>query len=137
MNDTFADKLAYLRAQKGLTQRELAALTGIAWSMISKYESGQSKPRLKVLLRLAEALGVSSEDLLGIQESKPRDLSIGLPQDSLDELQRIADESGKSFKEVVSETLRWGLKMFKEDPEFAASIKRGIEESRELREKAK
>jgi transcriptional regulator with XRE-family HTH domain len=65
MNGTFAEKLAYLRAQKGLTQRELAAEAGIAWSMISKYESGKSAPRLKVLMRLAEALGVTTESLQG------------------------------------------------------------------------
>lgn len=61
MNDTFAEKLAYLRAQKGMTQRELAAMTGIAWSMISKYEAGKSKPRLRVLLRLEEALNCPGE----------------------------------------------------------------------------
>lgn len=63
MNETFAEKLALLRAQKGLTQRELGAAAGVAWSMISKYESGQSMPRLKVLIRLAEALGVTTEEL--------------------------------------------------------------------------
>lgn len=65
MNDQFAQKLALLRAQKGLTQRELGAAAGVAWSMISKYESGQSKPRLKVLLKLAEALGCSVGDIQG------------------------------------------------------------------------
>lgn len=67
---SFAERLATLRAETGQTQRELAALTGIAWSMISKYESGQSKPRLKVLMRLADALGVSREGLLGGQKAR-------------------------------------------------------------------
>lgn len=71
MNNNFAEKLATLRAQKGLTQRELGAMAGIAWSMISKYESGQSMPRLKVLMRLAEALGVSVKDLKGEDNDRP------------------------------------------------------------------
>lgn len=71
MNEKFAQKLATLRAKKGLTQRELGAMVGIAWSMISKYESGQSLPRLKVLMRLAEALGVTVDELrASIAEAK-------------------------------------------------------------------
>lgn len=68
MNKTFAENLALLRAEKGMTQRELGAAAGVAWSMISKYESGQSIPRLKVLLNLAAALNVPVERL---RESTP------------------------------------------------------------------
>ncbi|UVL53945.1 helix-turn-helix domain-containing protein [Pseudomonas sp. B21-035] len=71
MNATFAEKLAQLRAQKGLTQRELGAAAGVAWSMISKYESGQSMPRLKVLMRLGGALGVPVKELLGEESGRP------------------------------------------------------------------
>ncbi|WP_439871360.1 helix-turn-helix domain-containing protein [Pseudomonas syringae] len=63
MNETFAERLTYLRAKKGLTQRELGAAAGVAWSMISKYESGKSAPRLKVLMKLADALSVSADEL--------------------------------------------------------------------------
>lgn len=69
--NNFAEKLANLRAQKGLTQRQLGEMAGVAWSMISKYESGQSKPRLKVLMRLGDALGVSVEDLQGQESGRP------------------------------------------------------------------
>lgn len=71
MKNNFAEKLANLRAQKGLTQRQLGEMAGVAWSMISKYESGQSKPRLKVLMRLSDALGVSVKELQGEKESRP------------------------------------------------------------------
>jgi transcriptional regulator with XRE-family HTH domain len=71
MKNNFAEKLANLRAQKGLTQRQLGEMAGVAWSMISKYESGQSKPRLKVLMRLGDALGVSVKELQGEEESRP------------------------------------------------------------------
>ncbi|MEJ5039921.1 helix-turn-helix domain-containing protein [Pseudomonas sp. B21-036] len=71
MNATFAERLAHLRAQKGLTQRELGAAAGVAWSMISKYEAGKSMPRLKVLMRLGEALGVSVEELQGAESGRP------------------------------------------------------------------
>lgn len=39
--------------------------------MISKYESGQSMPRLKVLMRLGGALGVPVKELLGEESGRP------------------------------------------------------------------
>lgn len=93
MNDTFAEKLAYLRAQKGMTQRELAALTGIAWSMISKYESGKSKPRLKVLLRLEEALGCAGE-LTGGDEI----ISMKVPAELHNQIAEEAAKAGMSIE---------------------------------------
>ncbi|AVH38081.1 hypothetical protein AL532_17910 [Pseudomonas monteilii] len=61
MTDLFADKLIRLRTQKGLTQRDLAAMAGLSWSQISKYESGKSKPRKKALWALEEALECPGE----------------------------------------------------------------------------
>lgn len=46
------------RAAKNLTQKELAALTGITQSDISKLENGNGNPSLKTLERLAEGLGM-------------------------------------------------------------------------------
>lgn len=141
MNGTFAENLAHLRAKKGLTQRELGAAVGIAWSMISKYESGQSTPRLKILMRLADALGVTVENLQGyepgsevtsiiLEEPDGTAMPMRIDQSALDQLKETARETGKPLGDVMSDMLRWGLKMLKEDPEFAASLKRQIEESR-------
>ncbi|WP_214510531.1 helix-turn-helix domain-containing protein [Pseudomonas brassicacearum] len=71
MNRTFAERLSLARAKKGLTQRELASMAGVAWSQISKYESGKSKPRLKLLLKLADALGMTVDELRGETASSP------------------------------------------------------------------
>ena len=53
----FSERLAYLRATQGLTQRELAAATGLSGSMISRYEAGECRPRLKAIFALEKALG--------------------------------------------------------------------------------
>jgi transcriptional regulator with XRE-family HTH domain len=60
--------LAKLRKQRGLTQKGLAALASIAQSYVSRLESGEcpiEKLSLDVAARLAAALGVSIEELLG------------------------------------------------------------------------
>lgn len=129
MSETFAEKLALLRAQRGLTQRELGAAAGIAWSMISKYESGQSMPRLKILMRLADALGVSKEDLAS-DPPMDRKLTLDIPPEVSDQLKQVAEETGQTFEEVVAEVLEWGIRRFDEDPEFAASVLKGADARR-------
>lgn len=44
------------RAERGLTQAELAELTGIRQSEISRIESGARNPSVKLLQRLADGL---------------------------------------------------------------------------------
>lgn len=95
MTDSFADKLAHLRAAKGLTQRELAAKVGIAWSMISKYESGKSKPRLKVLLSLEDALGCPGE-LTGRDDV----ISFTIPADLHARISEVASSRGMSVENL-------------------------------------
>ena len=50
------DKLLEARARKGYTQKELADITGIDQSDISKIERGIANPSLNTLCRLADAL---------------------------------------------------------------------------------
>ena len=45
------------RNEKGLTQQELSAITGITQGDISKLENGTANPSLRTLRRLAEGLG--------------------------------------------------------------------------------
>jgi len=45
------------RHEKGITQKELSELTGIAQGDISKLENGSANPSVKTLERVATALG--------------------------------------------------------------------------------
>ena len=62
------NKLASIRKERGLTQKELAAKAGIPLLMCQRYENG-AKSFLKAnaiyTVRIARALGVSVEDLVG------------------------------------------------------------------------
>lgn len=51
-----ADQVAARRRELGLSQVELARLTGTTQSAIARLESGQRPPRIDTLLRIAEAL---------------------------------------------------------------------------------
>ena len=62
--DGFAQRLRELRKQKDLSQTELGQLAGLHYTHIGRFERGSSRPGGDTLLRLADALGVSSDYLL-------------------------------------------------------------------------
>lgn len=53
------------RAQKGLTQRQLAELAGVPQSSIAKIESGARQPTLPVLTRILVAVDLEPRIALG------------------------------------------------------------------------
>ena len=56
-NVLVAQAVAAARAERGLSQKQLAALTGIDQSDLSKIEGGLSNPSVSTLDRIATALG--------------------------------------------------------------------------------
>jgi transcriptional regulator with XRE-family HTH domain len=61
---TFAERLSYLREQRDMTRYRLAQLSGISKEGISKLEQPGSDPKLSTLVKLAQALGVKTWELL-------------------------------------------------------------------------
>ena len=51
-----AEQVTTQRKARGLSQKELAELTGTTQSAIARLESGGRPPRIDTLLRIAEAL---------------------------------------------------------------------------------
>lgn len=60
-------RLALLRKEKGITQKELAERLGVTQSMISDYENGVMRLHSELIAQLTTILGVSSDDLLGLK----------------------------------------------------------------------
>jgi len=58
------NNIANIRKQKGLTQMELAELVGVNRFHISKIERGKRSPSVKLLVKIANVLGVPIDDLL-------------------------------------------------------------------------
>ena len=59
------------RTQLGMTQAQLAAVTGVSQPRLAKIERGDANPRLITLSRLAHALGVTLSELLVDNLSAP------------------------------------------------------------------
>ena len=76
--ETSGHRLAGLRRSRGISQRELARLTGISNRMIAYYETQAESLPAHALSKIAQALGVSADHLLGIEtnQSSPPALSL-------------------------------------------------------------
>jgi transcriptional regulator with XRE-family HTH domain len=69
MSKNFPDILRKMRESKKLSQTELAEKTGFQPSAISHFETGRRSPSFDNLKRLADALSVSIDFLLGREDS--------------------------------------------------------------------
>ncbi len=63
--------IAELRKEKGLTQQQLADQLNLSNKTISKWESGNGSPDLSNLTLLADALGVTVDELLRGERRAP------------------------------------------------------------------
>jgi transcriptional regulator with XRE-family HTH domain len=68
------ERVRALRRERGLTLDLLAGQSGVSRAMISKLERGEKNPTLVVAAKVAEGLGVSLSQLVGVEERKEVDV---------------------------------------------------------------
>lgn len=56
--------LRWIRERRGLTLQQIEDLTGISFNTISRYERGVISPNTDTALKIAQALGVTVDELL-------------------------------------------------------------------------
>lgn len=101
--------LTYARKRANLTQRQLAAKTGIPQETIARIERGRADPRVGTLDRLLEGCGYGLE-------SMPR-LGIGVDRTQIRELLKL----------TPSERLARAMQVDREHVEFRRTLKRVAE----------
>lgn len=72
----FKDNLVQLRKMQGMTQEKLAEKIGVTRQAVAKWESGDSLPDLERSRQLADALGVSLDDLASYEPNGNFGLSV-------------------------------------------------------------
>ncbi|MDY7220679.1 helix-turn-helix domain-containing protein [Halalkalibacterium halodurans] len=70
LENTIAEVLRHHRKQKGLSQEQLALLSGLDRSYISLIERGKRQPTLNTIFQISKALEVSPSKL--VQEIEQR-----------------------------------------------------------------
>lgn len=69
--ESIGERLARLRRERGITQAELAQKLDLAQPNISDYERGILRLNADLILKIAQILKVSSDELLGLRQPKP------------------------------------------------------------------
>jgi len=67
---TLGKEIKKARIEKGLKQKDLQVLTGLSQKHLSQIENDAADPRASVLRKIALALGVSADTLLGIPQEQ-------------------------------------------------------------------
>ena len=81
MSENFAERLKEIRKSKKLKQSDLASKTGLKVAAISFFETAKRRPSLGNLIKLADALAVSVDFLLGREVARVRDFDKLNPKD--------------------------------------------------------
>lgn len=68
--EQFGKRLANFRKSAGYSQRALAAELNISYRVIAYYEGETTYPPAHLLPQLAKALGISTDQLLGVEKVK-------------------------------------------------------------------
>jgi len=70
--NNFGRRLAAIRKENALTQKQLAEKIGVSWRLISDYERGKARLNDVIIYRIALALNLSADDILGINNKNHR-----------------------------------------------------------------
>lgn len=97
----FGKKLAKVRKTRKLTQAQLAALLDVQAAVISRWENEVSKPHFNYVVKLAEALEVSFDELLGDATEPAERTKFEIRNRRLQELCRQVDRLDPQDQEVV------------------------------------
>lgn len=87
--ETLGQRIARLRKAQGLTQIQLAEQVGMIQTMISEYELDRRRLHADMIVNMANALKVSTDELLGFSPGKKSSDQFGLKL--IRRMQKIAD----------------------------------------------
>lgn len=72
--ETFAERLKYYRQKAGYSQKELADKIGIKFAAYNNYETKGAQPKIEVLIKMATALNIDVNTLVGFHADNTKDL---------------------------------------------------------------
>jgi transcriptional regulator with XRE-family HTH domain len=69
MPETIGQRVARLRKEKGITQKEMAEMLGVTQPVVSDYEHDELRLHGELIVKLAEILGASANEILGLEKN--------------------------------------------------------------------
>lgn len=107
---TFGQIIKALREEKRLRQEEVCAALNVEQSTLSNWEGDRRKPKLEIVMKLADFFDVSVDYLLGREPEKSRVGVVGSAfyfyfPDEAPPLMAVADQRGITMKELSDKTM--------------------------------
>ena len=99
--DIFKERLKSARSLRGLNQSDLASIAGLPPSSVSHFESGSRKPSFENLKRLATALNVTTDYLLGRADEPDGSAAVGTLHRDLQKLSDADMRLTEAFVELL------------------------------------
>lgn len=73
MSNKISERIRYLRLKNNLTAKDLSIILGTSESAISLYENGKRKPSIELILKMADYFKVTTDFILGADNSAIKD----------------------------------------------------------------
>lgn len=119
---SIAENIKHLRKNAGYTQEKFANEVGIKRSVVGAYEEGRAEPRLQTLMKIAEVLNVTADDLIS------KDLTGATPPAPTREKVKIlsitVDKEDNENIELVPQKAAAGYLNGYSDPEYLSELPR-------------
>ena len=114
--------LRSIRESRGLTLQQIEEITGIAGNTISRYERGVISPNTETALKIAQALGVTVDELLSKPTKQEFEVKI---------VMGVKNLTGIAGVEVADNSLLYGVQDDKPQIHLAGKVMIGTPEERE------
>ena len=92
-----SERIKKIRKQKGFSQVELGERIGVSQQVITNYERGIREPNIEMLLKIAGALNVSLETLIGEKPISPEEQTSRALQKRFEQIKQLPPEKQKAF----------------------------------------
>ena len=93
-----AQRIRELRCSRKMSQVELAKHLGISKQSISNWENDNIQPSIEMLVKLSKVFSVSTDYLLGLEQTSDLDVS-GLSPEVIAHIRQLVDDLRQSNSE--------------------------------------
>lgn len=114
MSEKIGDKIKKYRMSIKMTQAEFADRLGITGASVSAYENGTRQPSYYTLVKIANILGVTTDNLLGRDRYTEKTINVSrLTDTQINTLKEIVDTYEKYNKmyEILSKDKQFNYKL--------------------------
>ena len=120
MNLSIGANIRRIRLERNLTQDEVATHLGTSFQAVSKWERGDGYPDIEMLPAMANYLGITVDELLGVSESEKKE-----KYDGINNLWSFNNKNGLHSENV--ELMKGALKKFPNDALLLVQLSTSLE----------